>query len=134
MKKTSVAALYKLLFAITIMACSAVAASAAELVAVMRTNCPYCRAWDIEVGRVYERTQEGRAAPLRRIDIGDIGEAPYDLSEPVRYTPTFILVDDGVELGRIVGDSDESMFWGLLSGLLGKARETERYGEAVTGH
>jgi hypothetical protein len=97
--------------------------NAAELVAVMRADCPYCRAWDIEVGRVYERTQEGRAAPLRRIDIGNVGQAPYEFSEPVRYTPTFILVDGGRELGRIVGYSDESMFWGLLSGLLGKTRE-----------
>ena len=116
------------------MACSVSAVNAAELVAVMRASCPYCRAWDIEVGRVYERTQEGRTAPLRRIDIDNVGEAPYGLSEPVRYTPTFILVDDGRELGRIVGYSDEGMFWGLLSGLLSKTRETGRDGEVVTGH
>jgi hypothetical protein len=134
MKNSSVRAFCELLSAIIIMACSVSAVNAAELVAVMRANCPYCRAWDIEVGRVYERTQEGRTAPLRRIDIDNVGEAPYRLSEPVRYTPTFILVDDGRELGRIVGYSDESMFWGLLSGLLGKARETGRGGEAVTGH
>jgi hypothetical protein len=123
MKNSSIEAFCKLLSAIIIMACSVSAVNAAELVAVMRADCPYCRAWDIEVGRVYERTQEGRAAPLRRIDIGDVGQAPYEFSEPVRYTPTFILVDGGRELGRIVGYSDESMFWGLLSGLLGKTRE-----------
>jgi len=107
------------------MACGVSAVNAAELVAVMRTDCPYCKAWDIEVGRVYERTQEGRIAPLRRIDIGNVGDASYQVSEPVRYTPTFILVDDdGREKGRIVGYSDESMFWGLLSGLLSKTRES----------
>jgi hypothetical protein len=123
MKNSAVEAFCKLLSAIIIMACGVSAVNAAELVAVMRTDCPYCKAWEIEVGRVYERTQEGRAAPLRRIDIGDVGEARYEFSEPVRYTPTFILIDDGREKGRIVGYSDESMFWGLLSGLLSKTRE-----------
>jgi hypothetical protein len=124
MKNSSVEAFFKLLSAIIIMACGVSAVNAAELVAVMRTDCPFCKAWDIEVGRVYERTQEGRIAPLRRIDIGNVGETPYEFSEPVRYTPTFILVDGRREKDRIVGYSDESMFWGLLSGLLSKTRES----------
>jgi Thioredoxin-like domain len=97
-----------------------ISAKAAELLAVMRPQCPYCKAWEIEVGQVYDRTQESGAAPLRRIDIGDVRASPYLFKEPVRYTPTFVLMDRNVEVGRIVGYSDEAMFWGLLGGLLGK--------------
>jgi hypothetical protein len=88
----------------------------------MRPGCPYCRAWEIEVGRIYERTDEGRIAPLRRIGIRDIGDAPYILQEPVLYTPTFILVEQNAEIGRIVGFSDDAMFWGMLASLLSEIR------------
>ena len=40
------------------------------------------------------------------------------LAEPVRYTPTFVLVAEGRELGRITGYRDDAMFWGLLGAML----------------
>jgi hypothetical protein len=94
------------------------ASQAAELLVVTRPNCPYCKAWEIQVGSVYDKTEEGRAAPLRRIPIEDIAGAAYVLEEPVLYTPTFVLLDEEMEVGRIVGYSDEAAFWGLLDELL----------------
>jgi hypothetical protein len=38
----------------------------------------------------------------------------------VRYTPTFVLVDRGREIGRIVGYPGEDFFWELLAGLIKK--------------
>lgn len=110
------------------------AANAAELLAVMRADCPYCRAWEIEVGSLYGRTDESRIAPLRRVGIDQLSRTRYVFSEPVRYTPTFILLDRDVEVGRIVGYSNDAMFWGMLTELLDRmqrgkremAREAER--------
>ncbi len=93
-------------------------ASATELLAVMRDNCPYCRAWEIQVGSIYNKTDESRVAPLHRIAIDELGRTHYIFNEPVRYTPTFVVMDRGVEIGRIVGYSDEAMFWGLLREIL----------------
>ncbi|MEL6479093.1 MAG: thioredoxin family protein [Pseudomonadota bacterium] len=96
------------------------AASAAELVMVEETWCEWCERWNEEIGIVYHKTAEGKRAPLRRIDIH--GAQPTDLtfdSRP-RYTPTFILVENGQEVGRIEGYPGEDFFWGLLQRLLDK--------------
>lgn len=97
-------------------------APALELVMVEQAGCPWCARWDAEVGPEYPLTAEGRAAPLRRIDLH--APLPEDLildSRP-RLTPTFILVDDaGRELGRIEGYPGEDFFWGLLDVLLDRA-------------
>jgi hypothetical protein len=108
-----------------------VRANAAELVVVGRDNCPYCRAWELEVGKIYGKTAEARFAPLRRIDISDISRAPYSFREPVRYTPTFILVDRNREIGRIVGYSDQAMFWGSLHELLARLAPAPSEGPAM---
>lgn len=35
----------------------------------------------------------------------------------MRYTPTFVLIDGGREVGRIEGYPGEAFFWGLLEKL-----------------
>lgn len=94
------------------------ASRAAELLVVTRPNCPYCKVWEIQVGSIYDKTEEGRTAPLRRMAIEDIPGTAYVFDEPVLYTPTFVLLDEEMEVGRIVGYSDEAAFWGLLDELL----------------
>jgi len=93
---------------------------AAELVMFEATGCEWCAAWDREIGIVYPRTEEGRQAPLRRVDKSQ--PRPADLAglEGVVYTPTFVLMDRGKEIGRILGYPGESHFWGLLGVLLKK--------------
>lgn len=93
---------------------------AAELLVVTSPTCPYCKVWEIEVGSIYDKTEESKRAPLQRIDIKRIDTVPYRFREPVRYTPTFILLDKSIEVGRIVGYSNDAAFWGLLDELLTK--------------
>ncbi len=80
--------------------------------------CEWCEAWDKEVGIIYSKTSEGKRVPLRRIDIHS--ERPAGLSEIKRviFTPTFVLVHDGAEIGRILGYPGEDHFWGLLNQML----------------
>ena len=94
--------------------------AAAELVMVEETYCHWCERWNEEIGVVYDKTDEGERAPLRRVDISD--PIPEDLTFKSRpnYTPTFILVDDGREVGRIEGYPGEDFFWPLLGQLLAK--------------
>lgn len=95
------------------------AAADVELVMVEERGCAYCAAWNAEVGLIYGKTAEGRFAPLRRVEISDAAllDQLTLVSRPV-FTPTFILVDDGRELGRIEGYPGDAFFWGLLGGLL----------------
>lgn len=89
------------------------AAGAAELLMFERAGCPYCLRWDREVAPVYALTPEGKRAPLRRVNL-DEGQPKDALAAPVRFTPTFVLMDEGREVGRITGYMNDAMFWGLL--------------------
>lgn len=96
------------------------AANAAQLVMVEQQGCTWCEVWDEEVAPAYPFTREGRIAPLRRVNIHD--PLPRDLKfiRPLVYTPTFVLVHEGREVGRILGYPGEDFFWGLLADLIAK--------------
>ena len=99
---------------------SAPAAPAAELIMFEEKWCEWCERWERDVGVIYHKTAEGRRAPLRRIDIHDGPPAGVTLVSRPQYTPTFVLVDRGREVGRIEGYPGEGFFWGLLGRLLGR--------------
>jgi hypothetical protein len=94
-------------------------ATASELVMFERDGCAWCQRWNKEVGAIYDRTQEAQRLPLRRVN-HDRQATGVTLKEPVRYSPTFVVVDGGAEVGRITGYSNDDSFWGLLGALLGK--------------
>jgi thioredoxin-related protein len=100
--------------------CLPAGADAAELVVFGNARCPYCLAWEREIGRTYAKTREAQQAPLRRIDIGERLPADLDRLKEVRVTPTFVLVEQGREIGRIVGYSGSQHFWPPLHRLLAK--------------
>jgi hypothetical protein len=104
--------------AFTLSICLPLPAFAAELVMYTRTGCPFCVRFEREVAPVYSKTSEGKAAPLRRIELPAGGVRGGELREPVIATPTFVLVDDGQEVGRITGYLNDDMFWGLLGRLV----------------
>ncbi|MGE3918476.1 MAG: thioredoxin family protein [Hyphomicrobiaceae bacterium] len=95
-------------------------ARAAELVMFEEAGCSWCRRWDKEVGVAYPKTDEGRRAPLRRLDISSARSSGLRLSGPVNVTPTFVLVDAGTEIGRITGYPGADFFWGLLGEMIAR--------------
>ena len=83
-------------------------------------GCYWCEAWDDEISHIYPKTIEGRTAPLQRYDVHH--ETPDVIFQSrVRYTPTFILVKNGQEVGRLEGYPGEDFFWGLLSQMFERA-------------
>ncbi len=93
---------------------------AAELLMFEEKWCIWCDRWNAEIGVVYAKTSEGRRAPLRRVDIhGSFPEGIALTSRP-QFTPTFVLIENGHEVGRIEGYPGEDFFWGLLARLLEK--------------
>jgi hypothetical protein len=98
------------------------AAFAAELLFVERAGCPYCSKWEREVSAPYQNSEEGRKAPLRRHSL-EQGQ-PAGVLSPIRFTPTFVLMEQGREIGRITGYMDDHSFWGLLAPLMTKLEAT----------
>ena len=95
----------------------------AEMMLLMaeEDGCAWCRLWDAEIAEIYPKTPEGKAAPLLRMDIREAPPEGVRISRPLHFTPTFVLLENGHELGRIEGYPGEDFFWGLLGRMLREA-------------
>lgn len=83
-------------------------------------GCVWCARWHAEIGRIYSKTGEGAAAPLRRINLQEPLPEEIILARRVNFTPTFILLVNGSEKSRIEGYPGGDFFWGLLGHMLGQ--------------
>ena len=103
------------LLGILLLACPA---HAAELVMFEQKGCVWCQKFDREIAPAYDKTSEGSRAPLHRVDIAQ--PVPPDLAFIIRerFTPVFVLIDQGREIGRIRGYPGDTFFWGLLANLI----------------
>jgi hypothetical protein len=94
-----------------------------ELMMVDQPGCIYCERWEAEIAPAYPKTAEGRAAPLRRHGLHDPLPEDVTLERPALFTPTFVLLRDGQEVGRIEGYPGEDFFWGVLAELIARNSE-----------
>lgn len=113
-----------LLFAVLL---APIGATAAELVMAEQEGCEWCEAWDEEVGTIYHKTDAGRIAPLRRVNIHDPLPREFSFIRGLAFTPTFVLVHEGKEIGRILGYPGEDFFWGLLEELIRQLPREEKW-------
>ncbi len=103
-------------------------AFAAELVMVEQSGCHWCARWNEEISHIYPKTDEGRRAPLRRVDLRDL-PGDIEFTSPPVFTPTFVLVEDGKELGRIEGYAGDEFFWFLVGSLLDRHPDATQPGD-----
>jgi len=97
-----------------------IASAEAQLVMVDLNTCTYCAKFRSEVAPTYDTTDAGKVAPLRKVS--PLKRWPEDLAgiRPAPYTPVFILVEDGREVGRFAGYTTQSNFWAQLKPLMGR--------------
>ncbi len=113
----------RLLLSLWVLALSS-AASAAEQVQLLmfeQPGCIYCALWNEQIAPQYPLTTEGKSAPLRRLQLRDPLPDGLSLVSPPVFTPTFVLVRDGTETGRIEGYPGSEFFWPLLADMIEKA-------------
>lgn len=95
---------------------------AMRLLLVEKPGCVYCAAWDRYVAPGYAQSPEGRRAPLMRVHV----DGPYPdglvLGRRPFVTPTFILLVDSVESGRIEGYPGRDRFHPMLADLIKAGR------------
>ena len=98
-------------------------ALAAEMLMLEQPSCAWCARFNKEIAPAWPNTDEGKRAPLRRVDITQAW--PDDLAGIARerFTPTFVLVQNGKEIGRIRGYPGDQFFWYLAGELIGKLPE-----------
>ncbi len=93
-------------------------ARAAELVMFESEYCEWCERWHEEIGLIYPKAREEWIAPRRQVDVDE--EWPEKSIRDIRDTPTFVLMENGREVGRLVGYPGEDFFWPRLDDLLAK--------------
>jgi len=111
------------LFISLVLLCLSHQANATVLIMVEQDDCPFCDRFNDEIGPVYAKTDEGKRAPLVRLDLYEPWPETYNAIEkaPVaRVTPMFILVHDGKEIDRLYGYDGDEFFWFLLGEMLEK--------------
>lgn len=96
-------------------------ADAIEIVMFRRAGCPWCHAWDREIGGIWSRSDIGARHPMRMVDLDADLMPAIALVRPVRFTPTFVVARDGAEIGRIEGYPGQDFFWGLMERLVAQA-------------
>jgi thioredoxin-related protein len=89
-----------------------------ELLVYERQGCAWCARWDQEIAPIYPKADIGQIAPLRRISLDQKSTTDPILEDPVRFTPTFVLLRSGKEVGRITGYHNDAFFWGLLESMV----------------
>lgn len=105
---------------LALLSASPLRADGLQLVMVEQPGCSWCAAWHRDIGPAYPKTAEGRAAPLRMVDLHAL-PPDLDLVSRPRFTPTFILVSDGREISRLEGYPGADFFWPMLERLLDQA-------------
>lgn len=105
--------LISILFGFYVMCVPFQVAAQTQLWMAEEDGCYWCRKWQQDIGHIYPKTPEGQTAPLVRFDIHDAPNA-VKFEKPLHFTPTFILVSHGTEVGRIEGYPGEDFFWSLL--------------------
>jgi hypothetical protein len=106
-----------------------IATAPAVLVIIGDPGCPYCARWEREVAPGYIASDDGKLAPLVR----RYRHAP-DIAfiERVVFSPTFVLLVRGREIGRIVGYGGADLFWMQMAALIDDARAAlQRSGAAA---
>ena len=89
--------------------------SSTALVMIEDRGCPYCQRFDAESRSSYENSAEGHLVPLVRRFRGDPEIA---FLERVVYSPTFVLLVEGREVGRALGYQGSDLFWMEIAGLM----------------
>ena len=86
-----------------------------RLIMFTSEDCPACQAWEREIGSVYKKSEYQVEFPITRVDFSAGAPSWLVINESLRGTPTFVIMKNGQEIGRITGFTDPEMFWWQLS-------------------
>ncbi len=106
--------------ALGVLVAGPVRVQATQLIMLEQDGCHWCEIWNEEIGVAYPKTDEGKLAPLRRVDIHSPLPADLQGLKRANYTPTFVVWHDGREIDRLRGYPGGHFFWPMLQQMLAK--------------
>ena len=97
--------------------------SPVELIVFEHPDCQFCRVFRRDVLPRYQEAPTANRAPIRFIDIERTETASLRLRGGIHVVPTFVLMEDGREVDRIVGYWAPENFFKMLSYMLARTSE-----------
>lgn len=90
-----------------------------RLLMIEQAGCYYCRVFNRDMAPIYEKSEEGKAAPLVHAQLRDPVPEGITLASTPFVTPTFILIGpDGHEIERLTGFPGEDFFWSYIGDMI----------------
>lgn len=90
-----------------------------EMVVLEIKNCIYCNVFRQRILPAYQASRQARRMPVRFVDINDPALADIGLTQPISVVPTFIVLEDNEEIGRIPGLVGHNEFFRALDHITG---------------
>ncbi len=81
-----------------------------ELIMFKTSICNHCAVFDQDVAELYKSHSLAKKAPWVNVNLDDAGTGKYHLSKPIEMVPTFVIMKNGKEIGRLPGVIDKFMF------------------------
>jgi hypothetical protein len=103
-----------------------IASAPAVFVMIGDPGCPHCARFEREAAPGYRASEDGQLAPLVRRNRYD---ADVAFIPRIVYSPTFVMLIRGREIGRIVGYGGADIFWMQVAGLMSDVRVALARGE-----
>lgn len=93
-----------------------------ELVVIEAPGCDYCDVFRRDVLPTYEASEQGRDVPIRFVDINDVAASEVGLSSSVDIVPTFVVLKNNQEIGRIPGYTGPEVLFQAIKHLRANTR------------
>ncbi len=92
-----------------------------ELVVLEAPGCTYCTLFRRDVLPSYEASPQSKDLPIRFVDINDEAADALGIDYPVDIVPTFVVLKNNKEVGRIPGYTGPEFFFHTINYLLSTA-------------
>jgi thioredoxin-related protein len=93
--------------------------SGLEIVVMEAPGCIYCDVFRRDILPSYQASEHGRLVPVRFVDINDDAAAnALALDTPINIVPTFLVIKNNKEVGRIPGYTGPEDFFHSINFLL----------------
>lgn len=96
-------------------------ASPYELIVIEADGCIYCDLFRRDVLPSYQKSEQGQQMPVRFVDINDVDAATLKLSLPINTVPTFVVVKNRAEVGRVPGYVGPENFYHTINYIMASA-------------
>lgn len=96
-------------------------ASNLELIVMEAPGCTYCDIFRRDVLPSYQASERAKDVPIRFLDINDASPEELGLDSAIEIVPTFVVLKDHKEVGRIPGYVGPEFFFHSINHLISSA-------------